>query len=638
MSSKTIGRRRVLSIVLLIVICATSLTGCSSTGSKTPEALVKRVMHAAITLDGEDLMDCILPELSAAYRMAVQFTASMTGQNPEKALAEEYYQGLVATYELEDIDPKEIKEQTVIISKEQDDLTATVRALVIIQIGKKYDYTEYYVVCSCIKNSWYFSNMFTTQPYGYSPTEVKINDSALNDMVNGLDQNRLTLKPQVSEAEQRDTIIDIAIERKVNSLAGKMNGIYEYEGNDKLTSFERQAYMGIDSLADAFSVQASVNAGGLIRGQDIVHDIAFEIMKADMSELSDKMDMLSALTTVLSEGKKHTNALINSGHEESVKALLEAAEQSPNAYQFMQTVCNNTDLYNTYEKIRTDKAFMVFGDMTVLFDYAQFMRRLDLGVSTASNLISLTNNITDYELAVRFSDLYLGDLERLRDTTHSDRLRYDIDTYIKSIEGELAERIKAYIDVDNFADGCTFVVDSTMAVYELSKNGFFGESLQNIAQRLASMKAIKYFAGGLKVASTVADTPSLLMSIFGYDTEEVAKSMDEMNTILPIYRNELDILSTYGTVTDYNYQNFEDQYYLCLILGRAWCQSYLSSCNASMNHLEKIGIWSESDVRKAAKNIETYIAEFDAALNDISMEYVEAFSDLCSGVNWEVQY
>lgn len=631
--------KKVLAIILLIVICATSLSGCSSTGSKTPEALVKRVVHAAITLDGEDLMDCILPELSVAYRMTIQLSASVTGQNPEKELAEEYYQNLAAAYELDGVDPKEISEQTVIISKEQDDITATVRALVILQIGSKYDYTEYYVVCSHIGNSWYFSNMFTSQPYGYTPTEVMIDDASLNNMINGLDQKRLAQKPHASETEQRDMIISAAIEKEVNSLVSKMGGVYGYDGKAEFTSVERMASMGfIDSIADAFSVKASVDDGGLVRGQDIVHDIAFEIMKADMSELSDKMEMLSAITSALSEGKKHSNALINSGHDESVKKLLEAAERSSSAYQFIQTVCDDNDLYNTYEKIRSDEVFMVFGDMATLFDYAQFMRRLGLGVSTASTMISLINNISDYEIAKEFADLYIDELKCLRDTTHSERLQHDLDTYIGKIEGGLVEKIKAYIDVNNTADGAKFVFDNAKAIYELSKNGFFGESLQKVAQGLTSSTAIKYFAGGAKFASTAADTPSLLASIFGYDSEEIVKSMDEMDSILPIYKNELDIFCSFGTVTNYTYQDFEDQYYLCLILGKAWCQSYLSSCNASMNHLEKIGLWSESDVRKAAKNIETFITEFDAALNNADMEHLEALADLCPDINWEVQY
>ena len=56
-----------------------------------------------------------------------------------------------------------------------------------------------------------------------------------------------------------------------------------------------------------------------------------------------------------------------------------------------------------------------------------------------------------------------------------------------------------------------------------------------------------------------------------------------------------------------------------------------------MNHFEKIGLWSQSDIRKEAENIKACIAELDMAINDISMEQLEAFANLCFDVNWKIQ-
>ena len=84
-------RNRMVAFVLLIVLCTILLSGCASTGSKSPEALTKRVVHAATSLAGEELMDCFLPELSAAYRMAIQLSTSMTGENPVVYPSVKYY-------------------------------------------------------------------------------------------------------------------------------------------------------------------------------------------------------------------------------------------------------------------------------------------------------------------------------------------------------------------------------------------------------------------------------------------------------------------------------------------------------------------------------------------------------------------
>lgn len=191
MKHRAIHAKRTIVIILLFVLCVGALTGCAATGAKSPEELVRRLVKAAFSMNGEDLMDCILPSLSNVYRATLQFSASLTGQDPEKALAQEMYQTFASNYGLESLNPSELKAEVFIISKEERSATATVRSLLVININGKYDYEESYIVTSNIDGRWYFSSALGFRPEGYTPTKVMIDDQSLNEIMAKFDDNRL---------------------------------------------------------------------------------------------------------------------------------------------------------------------------------------------------------------------------------------------------------------------------------------------------------------------------------------------------------------------------------------------------------------------------------------------------------------
>lgn len=183
--------KKMIAFTLMLTMLLPLLCSCSATGSPTPEALVKRYVEATANLDGEELLNCMIPSGGGLYNLAVQMGASMTGTSPEKEMRDEVRLEIANMFGLDVNEVQNLKGRAVIISKEEEDVTATVRALTILEMGKKHAYEEIYFVTSKIGNSWYISNMFYYEPYGYSPTKVMLNEEKLDDVYAELEPNRV---------------------------------------------------------------------------------------------------------------------------------------------------------------------------------------------------------------------------------------------------------------------------------------------------------------------------------------------------------------------------------------------------------------------------------------------------------------
>ena len=92
---------RLCSLVLILAILCSFLSGClSGTGSRTPEAVAERAITSLFRMDGADLMDCILPSLSAIYKASANFAQQLTGEDPEKQLVNDFLEDLSNHYEI----------------------------------------------------------------------------------------------------------------------------------------------------------------------------------------------------------------------------------------------------------------------------------------------------------------------------------------------------------------------------------------------------------------------------------------------------------------------------------------------------------------------------------------------------------
>lgn len=208
-------RYRVFSLILILVMVSSILTGCAATGSTSPEALVKRVMHAVFAVDGEEVMDCILPELSAAYRISRQLTMQLTGEDPELEIMDDFLESISETYNIKKEDISSVNPSTYVISKQQNDTTAVVRTLITLEINDQFDYCECYVQTMKIDGKWYMSSILTSSPAGYQPNTVKLTDDELNQIKAGLDGKKLENDPTAMRALNNLTIGDISITSEV---------------------------------------------------------------------------------------------------------------------------------------------------------------------------------------------------------------------------------------------------------------------------------------------------------------------------------------------------------------------------------------------------------------------------------------
>lgn len=208
-------RYRIHALIIAVAMLSSILTGCDATGSSSPEALVKRVMHAVFAVDGEEVMDCILPELSAAYRLSRQLTMQLTGEDPELEIMEDFLDSLSVTYNIKKEEISSANPSTYVISKQQNDNTAVVRTLITLEINDQFDYCECYVQTMRINGKWYMSSILTSSPAGYKPNTVKLTDDELNQIKAGLDGNKLEYDPTAMRALNDLTIGDIPITSEV---------------------------------------------------------------------------------------------------------------------------------------------------------------------------------------------------------------------------------------------------------------------------------------------------------------------------------------------------------------------------------------------------------------------------------------
>ena len=210
-------RHRIFAFLLSVVMLSSVLTGCAATGSSSPEALVKRVMHAVFAVDGEEVMDCILPELSTAYRISRQLTMQLTGEDPELEIMDDFLESISVTYNIKKEDISSINPSTYVISKQQDDTTAIVRALIMLEINSAIDYAECYVQTMKIDGKWYMSSMLTSCPAGYKPTTVNLSEEQVQKLISGLsiDKDRLQYDPTAMRALNDITIDDVPVTSEV---------------------------------------------------------------------------------------------------------------------------------------------------------------------------------------------------------------------------------------------------------------------------------------------------------------------------------------------------------------------------------------------------------------------------------------
>lgn len=266
-------RYRINALIIAVAMLSSILTGCAATGSSSPEALVKRVMHAVFAVDGEEVMDCILPELSAAYRLSRQLTMQLTGEDPELEIMEDFLDSISVTYNIKKEDISSVNPSTYVISKQQNDTTAMIRTLITLEINDQFDYCECYVQTMKIDGKWYMSSILTSSPAGYKPNTVKLTDDELNQIKAGLDGNKLEYDPTAMRALNDLTIGDIPITSEVMQATwdviegytkGQQYQLEKYVNDDQATDFLFEdfviAYQNDPAMRAAVAATESLNA------------------------------------------------------------------------------------------------------------------------------------------------------------------------------------------------------------------------------------------------------------------------------------------------------------------------------------------------------------------------------------------
>ena len=337
------------------------------------------------------------------------------------------------------------------------------------------------------------------------------------------------------------------------------------EGLDRMFM---QGYVG--SLFDAWEDLESVSEGGLYNGRDVVETIAMISIQRWIEDIDNPFEYDFAV--VQDSFDTIGSAMDFTSMDDDFWDLLGKA-RTMNYEDYLNELRKNSNLRKAYEKSG-------FGSERELFKFAQFVEVSNMVLDGTNRIIVGFSNMVEYEQARAFSSMLIYDLKQLGDSVYSYRLKNEINEYIETIdEGDLIESIQAWFGVDSMADGAQVAIDSTNFMICLMEKGIFGEKAAKAVGLIAELGPVEMASKGMNVATLITDTPGLIVSLGGMDSNNVIECAISMNTIAQVYNQESEKLSKLmresGTLTD-SIETFRNM----TILLRAWyqkCSEYMES-------------------------------------------------------------
>ena len=389
---------------------------------------------------------------------------------------------------------------------------------------------------------------------------------------------------------------------------------------DNLSGSDRLFMQGfIGSLHDAVEDLESVSEGGLVNGEDIVHTMAM-IEIQNWATDTDKYFGTDSVKGLKQMAEAANNAADVLGFD--ISDAFGLAKGNNNFTRFMDELNseNNKDVLQFINSFTSPQDFY---SLALCFD------GFGMIVDGSVKMFDSFNRVLDYEQAKAFSSVIIHRLEEIRDTTVSWRLRNELDEYIKTLdEASLATTLQKWFGVDNATDGAKLVFDSAGFMTDLMGQGWFGDDVAETIKYIKGAKPVEIVSGGFNVATLIADTPSAIAALGGYDTDQMVKTALSMNSIVDVINLEIEYYGHTGTNIDrlQSYRNI-------ILLSRTFYQELGTYLNAATGwstdikrELKKLGLaeFKEDEIVELIEEIENCIKVLDAVsqLSDDEIMYL----------------